>query len=158
MQERAGKGKLMAAAAAVGLALVLHAPWSGYTTRIVPEAVDTLSLLAACPQIGHAAKGSATHQELLRQYEQNLACASATRPVPVPIRITRWRSKEPLLSAFGRLRNVAAGILLIVLATAWAVRLERRQGNHSKTRPATKAPAHMGSPRGLAGRRTSDAK
>ena len=113
---RTGKVVYSVATAAIAIAVVLHAPWSGYTTQTMPEKVDTLTLLRECPRIGETSSPETTQAQLLGRFADNLACASRLKPVPLPINITRWRSNEPLAHSFSRLRNVAAGALLVMLA------------------------------------------
>ncbi|CAN5623219.1 hypothetical protein BH09PSE5_BH09PSE5_41030 [soil metagenome] len=117
------------AVALILTAVILHAPWTGYTTQTVPPQVDTMTLLSSCPDLGRAAGAEVDHAELLRRFDKNLACTTALKPKPVPIRITRWRSNSPLVESFGRLRNVTAGIVFVAVAAGligWSIRRGRR--------------------------------
>lgn len=116
-------GLLLAAFLAL---LALHRPWTGYTTRIVPENVDTLSLLARCPGIASPSRPETTHEELLAHFAENLDCARHLQPLPIPIKLSRWRSRAPALHMFGRLRNAAAAAALLLAAALGVAVLGRR--------------------------------
>jgi hypothetical protein len=131
------------AALAILAAVILHAPWSGYTTSFMPDKVDTLTLLRECPDIARTSSLETTQAEVEKRFETNFACASKLAPVAVPIKITRWRSREPLVYEFGRLRNVAAGILLVAVGgflfgkgLDWALADMGGSGNSRGARPA----------------------
>lgn len=125
-------GLLLAAFLAL---LALHRPWTGYTTHIVPENVDTLSLLERCPGIASPSRPETTHEELLAHFAENLDCARHLQPLPIPIKLSRWRSRAPVLHMFGRLRNVAAAAALLLAAALGVAACGRRS---RKRRPAAR--------------------